>query len=131
DDNIRAITTYMKYFKDSKFAVLETPRPKYSHGDVEVSTSLDLYVQEGDEKKLIKLDLNAAKPHAGDIEIILKVTHEASVLAGLGVTARSVIYLDVLRQEQYTGAKLNPRLKKDIDAACETIADIWPRVKQG
>src|SRR5258708_24466285 len=53
EDNIRAINAYMKYFQDNEFKVLENPRPKYIHGDVYVSTTPDLYVDEHGVKKLI------------------------------------------------------------------------------
>jgi hypothetical protein len=56
--------------------------------------------------------------------------HEAAMVEELGVKPADVIYLDVSRQQQFTGKKLNKQLKRDIDAACETIEDIWPRVKQ-
>jgi hypothetical protein len=130
-DNIRAVNAYMKYFSKSKFAVLDNPRPKYRHSTVEVSTSPDLFVDEGGTKKLIKLDFNSSPLDLDSIKVILKVMHEASALIGLGVDPKNVVYLDVSRNEQHSGAKLNKQLKRDIDAACETIEDIWPRVKQG
>jgi hypothetical protein len=129
-DNVRALKTYMAHFSKSNFTVLENPKPKYEHGEVIVSAAPDLFVDEEGKRKLIKLDFNALKPDAEVVQIILKVMHEASVVGSLGVQPRDVIYLDVSRQTQYTGAKLNKRLKRDIDAACETIADIWPRIKQ-
>ena len=129
-DNIRAIEAYMKYFQNNEFNVLENPRPRYVHGNVQVSTAPDLYVEEDGARKFIKLDFNAKAPREEAVSIILKVMHEAAMAQELGVKPSDVIYLDVLRQQQFTGKKLNKRLKQDIDAACETIEDIWPRVKQ-
>jgi len=129
-DNVRALKTYMAYFSKSNFTVLENPKPKYSYGEVVVSATPDLYVDEEGRRKLIKLDFNATKPDEEVVQIILKVMHEASVLSNLAVQPKDVIYLDVSRQTQYSGAKLNKRLKRDIEAACETISDIWPRIKQ-
>lgn len=45
-DNIRAIEAYMKYFQNNEFNVLENPRPRYVHGNVQISTAPDLYVEE-------------------------------------------------------------------------------------
>ena len=120
----------MKHFSKNLFGVLEVPRPKYEHAGVLVSTAPDLYVEECGERKLIKLDFNQQPPDPGVIEIILKVTHEAASSGGLAVKPKNVVYLDVSRQTQYTGASLNKRLKKDIDAACQTIADMWAGIKQ-
>ncbi len=130
EDNIRAINAYMKHFQDNKFTVLDNPRPKYVHGDVFVSATPDLYVDEKGTKKLIKLDFSSTAPKEEVVSIILKVMHEAAMVEQLGVKPSDVVYLDVSRQQQFTGKKLNKRLKQDIDAACETIEDIWPRVKQ-
>jgi hypothetical protein len=130
EDNIRAINAYMKHFQDNNFVVLDTPRPKYVHGDVFVSTTPDLYVEEDGSKKLIKLDFSVLAPKENIVSIILKVMHEAAIAEELGVTPANVVYLNVLRQGQFTGKKLNKQLKRDIDAACETIGDIWSKVKQ-
>jgi hypothetical protein len=129
-DNVRAIRTYMKYFQRNDFTVLANPRPKYVHGDVYVSTTPDLYVDEKGVKKLIKLDFSATAPKDEVVSIVLKVMHEAAIIDELGVNPADVVYLDVSRQRQFTGKKLNKQLKRDIDAACETIEDIWPKVKQ-
>jgi|SRR5579885_1377658 len=129
-DNVRAVKAYMAYFAHRKFTVLENPKPKYQHGEVIVSATPDLYVDEGGRKKLIKLDFSIPKPDEEVVQIILKVMHEAAAVGQLGAHPKDVIYLDVSRQNQYTGTALNKRLKRDIDAACETIADIWPRIKQ-
>ena len=129
-DNVRAVKTYMAHFSKNHFSVLENPKPKYIHGEVTVSATPDLYVDEAGKRKLIKLDFNVVKPNEDVVQIIVKVMHQASVLSNLAVQPKDVIYLDVSRQTQYNGGKLNKRLKRDIDAACETIADIWPRIKQ-
>ena len=129
-DNVRALKTYMAHFSKSHFIVLENPNPKYIHGEVVVSATPDLFVDEAGKRKLIKLDFSAARPDEEVIQIVVKVMHEASYLENLGVQPKDVVYLDVSRQAQFTGARLNKRLKRDIDAACETITDIWPRIKQ-
>jgi hypothetical protein len=75
------------------------------------------------------LDFNVSPLDSESIKIILKVMYEASISKNLTVKPKDVIYLDVSRNEQYNGEKLNQKLKNDIDAACETIEDIWPKVK--
>lgn len=129
-DNIRAIRAYMKHFSKNAFIVLDNPKPKYTHNGVEVSASPDLFVDDGGTRKMIKLDFNSSPLDLESIKIILKVMHEASINLNLNIAPKDVIYLDVSRNEHHIGAKLNKALKKDIDAACETIEDIWPKVKQ-
>jgi len=130
DDNIRALSTYLKHFSNSKLLVLETPKPVYVHGEVSISAYPDLYVDDGGKKKLIKLDFSEKKPHEESVEIMLKVMYEAAGSSGVPVYPADVVYLDITRQNQYSGKKLNKQLKKNIDAACETIQDIWPKLKQ-
>jgi len=130
DDNIRAINAYVKYFSKNAFKILSTPKPVYQYEQVDVSATPDLYVEENSVKKLIKLDFNQNKPSEDSIDIILKVMYEAAAMAQLGVKPKDVVYLDVSRQAQYTGKKLGKSLKKNIDAALQTIQDMWPNIKQ-
>jgi hypothetical protein len=131
DDNIRAIKAYINYYSKNKFNILATPRPVYRFEQVEVSATPDLFIEEDGNKKLIKLDFNQTKPKEEGIDIILKVMFEAAVALELGVRPKDVVYLDVSRQGQKTGAKLNKSLKRDVDAALATIQDMWANIKQG
>jgi len=130
DDNIRAIKAYMAQFSKNEFSVLTTPKPIYALGQMEVSATPDLYVEENGVRKLIKLDFNQQTPKDGAVEIVLKVMYEAGFNHQLGVKPKDVVYLDVLRQTHHTGAKLNKRLKKDVDAALTTIQEMWENIKQ-
>jgi hypothetical protein len=130
NDNIRGLETYLKYFANRKFKVLETPKPRYEHGDVVITTMPDLFVEENGKKKLIKLDFSAKKPDEQAVQIILRVMHDAASGTGIPVAPADVIYLDIARQVQHNGKKLNKQLKKNIDAACETIQAVWPTITQ-
>jgi hypothetical protein len=121
----------MVYYSRTALSILKTPRPLYTSGGVEVSATPDLYVEDRGVRRLIKLDFNQQKPKERAVEIILKVMHEAASSQQLGITPKDVVYLDVSRQAQYTGARLNKSLKKEIDAALATIQDMWPGIKQG
>lgn len=120
----------MKYYSKNAFKVLTTPKPIYHFEQVDVSATPDLYVEENGVKKLIKLDFKQNKPKEEAVYIIMKVMFEAASEAQLGVKPKDVVYLDVSRQSQYTGKKLNKGLKKNIDAALATIQDMWSNLKQ-
>jgi hypothetical protein len=130
DDNVRAINAYMKYYAANDFKVLVTPKPTYRFEQVEVSATPDLCVEEKGVKKLIKLDFNQKIPQQQAVDIVMKVMHEAASSEELGVKPDDIVYLDVARQVQYTGRKLNKRLKRDIDAALATIQDMWFNIRQ-
>ena len=110
--------------------MLDTPKPVYSHGEVTITAVPDLFVDEHGKKKLIKLDFSAHKPNEEAVQIMLRLMHDAAMAAGLPVAPADVIYLDIARQAQHNGKKLNKQLKKNIDAACETIQAVWPTIKQ-
>jgi hypothetical protein len=130
DDNIRAIKAYIAHFSKNAFTVLTTPKPVYQSGEMIVSATPDLYVDENGTRKLIKLDFNQQPPNQRVVDIILKVTAEAASAGELGVKPKDIVYIDVSRKTQVTGAKLNKRLKRDIDATLATIQDMWPNIKQ-
>jgi hypothetical protein len=130
DDNIRALSAYVKHFAKMPFKVLTTPKPIYRFEQVEVSATPDLYVEENGVRKLIKLDFNQKKPLEQSVEIIMKVMAEAASQTELAVKPKDVVYLDVSRQTHYTGKALNKGLKKNIDAALATIQDMWANIKQ-
>lgn len=130
DDNIRAIKAYISHFQNNNFTILNTPRPVYIFDQMLVSATPDLYVEESGIRKLIKLDFSERKPNGDAIAILLKVMFEAASREELAVKPKDVVYLDVSRREQHIGAKLNKKLKKDIDAALATIQDMWANIRQ-
>jgi hypothetical protein len=127
--NIRAIESYLQHFASQKFKVLTTPRLEYLHQNVTVNANPDLFVEEKQRQKLIKLELGADKPDKAMVRIILQVMYEAAVRAGLNLRPQDVIYLDASRAEQHRGAKVRARLSRDVEAACENIEAMWPGIK--
>jgi hypothetical protein len=127
--NIRGIKTYLTHFGSRKFSILSTPKLKYTRNTVTVSAMPDLSVSEAGTPKLIKLDFSEKIPDERVVNIILQVTYEAALLAGLKVKPKDIIYLDVARNQQYVGAKLRSSVKKDLDAACDNIEALWDTIK--
>jgi hypothetical protein len=120
EHNIRAVEGYLKHFANRRLTVLETPRLGYSHQNVAVGATPDLFVEEKGREKLIKLEL---------VKIILQVMYEAAVSNGIRVRPQDVIYLDASRAVQHKGAKVRARLTREIEAACENIEAMWPGIK--
>jgi hypothetical protein len=131
EHNIRAMESYVKYFSGNRFEVLPSPRLEYSHGSVLVGATPDLFVRDGIHKKIIRLDLGVDPADEEMIRIILQVTFEAALAAGLGIRPSHVVYLDISRRQQHVGARSRTRLSRDIQAACENIAAMWEGIKRG
>jgi hypothetical protein len=126
--NIRGIQTYLTHFGDRKFTILETPKIKYVRNNVTVSAMPDLFVVENGHRKIIKLDFSEKPPDPRVVVIVLQVMYEAAAAAGLAVKPKDVVYLDVVRNEQHTGAKMKAALKKEVEAACDNIEALWPTI---
>jgi hypothetical protein len=128
ENNIRALQSYLLYFGKRRFEVLDTPRLKYEQGDVVVSITPDLMVQEDGVKEMIKLDCNRAGASKEQIDIILQLMYEASFAANVGVKPKKVTYIDAIRNVQHVGGKVRRNLKRDIDAACANVSAMWPGI---
>ena len=129
EHNIRAVESYLRHFANKRFTVLETPRLRYSHENVTVSATPDLFVEENGREKLIKLELGADAPDHTMVKIILQVMYQAAVSDGIAVRPQDVIYLDASRAVQHKGAKVRARLTGEIEAACENIEAMWPGIR--
>ncbi len=130
EHNIRAIERYLQHFSGKRFQILKSPNLTYSHGDVTVSAAPDLFVREGKDEKLIRIDLGADPTDEDMIRIILQVTYEAAVSAGMRIKPSHVVYLDISRGTQHVGARARTRLSRDIEAACENIEAMWGGIKK-
>jgi len=127
-NNIRALESYLRNFGKRQLTVLPTPDLKYGHGQVLVSAHPDLYVKDGERHKVIKLDLAKESQKSQSIKIILRLMFETSRREALPIGPKDVIYIEVEHGTQHSGAKKGARLMRDIDAACQTIEDIWPKL---
>jgi hypothetical protein len=127
-NNIRALESYLRNFGKRSLSVLPTPDLKYSHGQVLVSAYPDLYVKDGGRHKIIKLDMGKESQKPLSIKIILQLTFAAAQRENLPVAPKDVIYVEVEHGTQHSGAKRGTRVMRDIDAACQTIEDIWPKL---
>src|SRR4029077_2338328 len=129
EHNIRALESYLEHFADRKFKILQAPRLEYAHRTVAVSATPDLFVEESGREKLIKPELGADVPDKTMIKIILQVSYDAAIRAGLQIRPQDVIYLDASRAVQHRGARVRARLRRDIEAACENIEAMWPGIR--
>jgi hypothetical protein len=127
-NNIRALESYLSNFGKKKLTILPTPDVKFTHGQVLVSAYPDLYVKDGDRHKIIKLDLGKDHPKPEMIKIVLQVMYAAAQAANLPVLPKDIIYVEVEHGTQHSGVKKRARLQRDIEAACQTIEDVWPKL---
>jgi hypothetical protein len=77
-------------------------------------------------ERIIKLEFASRPPGDVVIRIMSQAMFEAASAAGLNLRSADILLVDVPRKTVYRGARMRSRIAKDIEAACQTIADIWP-----
>jgi hypothetical protein len=127
-NNARALTAYAKHFGGREFDVLAKLNWKLVYSGVSISVQPDLHVREKGTEKIIKLEFSVEEPEARAIKIISQCMFEAARTAGLNLPSASVLLFDVARGASHKGARLGAYLRRDVSAACDTIADIWPKL---
>jgi len=85
-------------------------------------------VRDAGTEKIVKLEFNSACPNDAVVRIMSQAMLEGAIAAGLGLGSASILLVDVPRNAVYRVARVRSRILRDIEAACQTIADIWPSI---
>jgi hypothetical protein len=127
-NNARAIRGYYANFSDRDYEILPEVKFVYESGDVTIRVVPDLHVREQGREKVIRFHFGAQEPDPEHIKVICQVLFEVALNNGLIQASRDALLLDVTRGDEYRGARMGARMLRDIEAACETISDIWERI---
>lgn len=124
----RVLLDYHRHFADKKYDVLESIGLKYEHGEVIIKVTPDLHVNERKSEKILKFEF-AKKPMNPDmVKTISQIMYESCELGGLHLSSSNILYLDISRGLAIKGARVGSRRVADIEATCDTITDIWPKI---
>jgi hypothetical protein len=126
--NARAINEYKAHFADEKYEILDDLSLAFTSGAVRITAYPDLHVRHNGLEKLLKFEFGSAKLDGEIMKIVAQGLFAAGEAAGLGSKQSTVMVIDVPRGVRYEATKLGSRLAREIDAACETIADVWQRL---
>ncbi len=127
-NNARALKRYADNFGNTKYEILEELNLVLTFSNVQVIVSPDLHVREGGMEKLLKLEFAEKVPDKETIKIITQGMFEAALANSLNFPSSQILYVDVPRGMRYKGARLGARMRANIEAACQTIAAIWPTI---
>jgi hypothetical protein len=128
-NNSRALRQYMSNFATRDFVPLGPLRLRIEFGDVRVSATPDLFITEGGKHKVIKFNFSTAAPHPDIVKIVSQCMYEASKGKLQSLSNASVLYLDVPRGIEHRGARAGARTLRDLEAACETITNVWDSIQ--
>lgn len=124
--NARALREYNQFWGNKTFEILGDLSLSLSCSGVTISIYPDLHVREAGVERIIKLEFGSRPPDDVVIRIMSQAMFEAASAAGLNLRSADILLVDVPRKAVYRGARMRSRTAKDIEAACQTIADIWP-----
>jgi hypothetical protein len=127
--NNRALRQYAKHFGTRTFEMLDDLPLALTFGEVRIGINPDLHVRETSKEKIIKLDFGSTAPTPEVIKIVSQCLFEAARGAVDSLTSSSALYFDVARGLEHRGARAGARTLAEMEAACETIAAIWPQLR--
>ena len=127
-NNARAISAYRNNFPNTRYSILPDLRLQFTNSNVRVTAYPDLHVGEVGQEKLLRFEFGSAQLNERAIQILAQGMLIGAVEEGIDVNPRCVIVIDVSRGRMYEAGRVRSRLTRDIEAACQTIADIWPRL---
>jgi|SRR5579872_1007765 len=120
-NNLRAIRSYMDIYGKRKRNIVPRPRIYYTHGNVRLSASPDLAVEEDGRLKLVKLGTTKKGANPELIRIMLRVIYQAAN-AEYEVQPHDVVYFDVTNAVRMRSSSDDSDLATTIDNGCDTLA---------
>jgi hypothetical protein len=120
-NNLRAIRSYMDIYGHRKRKIVPRPRIYYTHGNVRLSASPDLAVEEDGRLKLVKLGTTKKDTSHELVRIMLRVMYQAAN-AEYQVQPHDVVYFDVTNAVRMRGSSEDSDLATTIDNGCDTLA---------
>jgi hypothetical protein len=129
-NNGRAMRQYEQHFGDRVFEVLSDLRLEVEFSGVRITATPDLYVRESGKHKAIKLEFSKSTPPPDAVKVVTQCLYEAARRGRVpGLSSSSVLYLDIPRGLEHRGARAGSRMLRDIEAACETISQVWDSIQ--
>lgn len=123
--NARGLRQYLANFSNKQYTIKARTSSVIINGDVRIVVTPELHVEENGEDKLIKLEFKSKEPK-GDY---MKIIAQSIFMAQNGqYEPRNCIYMDVPRGSVYKATRATSRLQRNIEAACDSISDIWDSI---
>lgn len=122
-NNLRALRGYMDVYGNRKRKIVARPRIYYSFGQVRLSASPDLAVEEGGKLKLVKLGVTKQGDNPEVIRILLRVMYQAAATR-FQIEPQDIVYFDIDKVARIRGRYEDADLATTIDNGCETLAEM-------
>lgn len=127
--NAEALLLCGQHFRSTPAELLPCPRVALSFYQVTISVVPDLVVRDRKGRlRVMKLQLGGTKLAEGSIKVVSQCLLEAALQHGLELSPASALYVDLPRNVTHSASKAGKRVLRDIEAACETISQIWDSI---
>ncbi len=126
--NARGLRQYAIAFGSVTYEVLGDLRLGVVHHGVRITVVPDLHVRDHGKEKVLKFEFASEAPDVEAVRIVSQVMYEAARGTVQDLTSASVAYIDVPRGVIHRGARAGARRVRDIEAACQAIAALWPDI---
>lgn len=129
ENNVKSVLNYRDHFAHKLLEVKSVPTMDLFFDPIIITAAPDLYVMESGQEKIIKLGFNKDELDSEIIKIICQCLFEAQSEL-LGLNSNCVLYWDITRGNVHKGARLGSVRRKQILAACKSIASVWPDIEK-
>jgi len=126
-NNVRVLQSYLRHRAGRRYELRRMGRASMMVGPVTVHTNPDLLVTEAGVLKLIKFDFGEKPPNDRFAGVVAECLYRGSREAGLDVEPSSVVLCSIEADREWQ-ARPSVRRWRNIGAACEQIAVLWPHV---
>ncbi|MBX3389858.1 MAG: hypothetical protein KF691_10445 [Phycisphaeraceae bacterium] len=128
--NAKALRHYAQHFGNRQFVVQPTARFGLTIGSVETSVAPELYVSEKGRLQLVKLEFSPQLMAPDVVQLFLRFLAHAAARNGSPVTPTHCFLYHVPTGDVYRSPGIGSRFVKELEAACQTVEDIWDKLKK-
>jgi len=128
--NARGILSFDENFGGRGFRAATSHRLSYVQGGVRIAVHPELWVFDGDEEFILKLELAVAPLDGCALQILAQLIYQATVQNALDITPDHIGIMEVAAGKIHRGRRIGPRLESRIAAALENIEALWPSIKR-
>jgi hypothetical protein len=125
-NNVRALRSFADIVSSRTFVLQAGRHLAHVHSGVTIRATPELFVVENGTLKLIKLLFREQVPTVLAANAVRKTIWMAGRDAGLSLAPSQVLYLHVQTGRALGTNAPHRRLEQVIDAACDSVAAIWP-----
>ena len=129
DNNAAVLRSHARHFSSQGMELVESPKLVYTYAGLKIAVAPHLSVIERKQKRLIRLRFPLQRNADETAKVVCQVMYEAAESMGLNLPASAFRVWDCRSGKKHQVARSRSRTRNDIEAACETIVDLWPGIR--